>query len=69
LEQSQKKVIIKNNEDEFKKFTKGELIFVKNKQIKSKTKERYLTEIVEKDLNTKVKTKNGKMIHKSNIKS
>jgi hypothetical protein len=69
LEESQKKVIIKNNEDGFKKFTKGELIFVKNKQIKSKTKERYLTEIVEKDLNTKVKTKNGKMIHKSNIKS
>lgn len=57
------------NKTILKKYYTGEKIFVKNKQIKAKSKEKYFAEVVDVDLNTKVKTKSGKIIHKSNIRN
>jgi RNase H-like domain found in reverse transcriptase/Reverse transcriptase (RNA-dependent DNA polymerase)/Integrase zinc binding domain len=60
---------LSKNKNTFKTYQTDQKIFVKNKQIKAKTKEKYFAEVVEEDLNTKVKTKSGKLIHKSNIRN
>jgi RNase H-like domain found in reverse transcriptase/Reverse transcriptase (RNA-dependent DNA polymerase)/Integrase zinc binding domain len=61
--------IERNNTNTFKTYKKGQEIFVKDSQIKAKSKPLFCKEIVEEDLNTTIKTKNGKIIHKSKIRS
>jgi len=51
------------------KYDQGNVVYVSNKQIKSKDKQRYKPEEVEGDGRVTIKTKSGKLIHKSHLRN
>jgi hypothetical protein len=60
---------LSKNKANFNFFDPDQKKIVKNKQIKAKTKGKYFEKVVAEDQNTKVKTKSGKIVHKSNIRN
>ena len=49
-------------------YSQGDTVYVSNKQIKSKDKQRFKPEEVEGEGRVTVKTKSGKLIHKSHLR-
>lgn len=50
-------------------YNQGDKIFVANRQIKTKEKQRYKPEVVQEDRRVTVKTRSGKTFHKSDLRN